>query len=116
MLRGPQTVGELRAHAERMASFESLAEVEKALQGLRDHDPPLTIKLLRESGRKECRHMHLFSGNIPPETKSTDLSAEPPESPVPSGKKVLGMEEEVRKLRSELEELKQAFAEFKSQF
>lgn len=60
MLRGPQTVGEVRSHAERMSSFESLEEVESTLQGLAEHDPPLTLKMPRETGRKECRYMHFF--------------------------------------------------------
>ena len=72
MLRGPQTMGELRTHAERMSPFESLEEVEKKLQALMDYDPALVIKLPREAGRKECRHMHLFSGR-PSHDISDDL-------------------------------------------
>ncbi len=114
MLRGPQTMGELRTHAERMSPFESLEEVEKKLQALMDYDPPLVIKLPREAGRKECRHMHLFSG-IP----AHDLSEVSPEQAAPQltvQERLSRLEEETLGLRSELEELKQAFAEFKSQF
>ena len=63
LLRGPQTVGELRTHAERMSPFEGLEEVEKNLQGLLDYDTALAVKLPRETGRKECRYMHLFAGS-----------------------------------------------------
>jgi uncharacterized protein YceH (UPF0502 family) len=113
MLRGPQTVGEVRSHAERMSSFESLKEVENTLQGLAEHDLPLTLKLPRETGRKECRYMHLFLGSM--ETLH-DFSAEPAAIQMSSQEKIKKLGEEIVRLRSELEELKQAFAEFKSQF
>lgn len=113
MLRGPQTVGEVRSHAERMAVFEGLEEVENTLQGLAEHDPPLTLRMPRETGRKECRYMHLFSGGV--ETLH-DFSAEPAAIQMSSQEKVGKLEEEIVRMRSELEELKRAFAEFKSQF
>jgi uncharacterized protein len=111
MLRGAQTMGEIRTHAERMSPFESLEEVEKNLQALMDYDPALVIKLPREIGRKECRHMHLFSGRPP-----HDLSAEPAAPQATAQERISRLEEESSRLRSDLEELKQTFAEFKSQF
>ena len=113
MLRGPQTVGEVRSHTERMATFESLEEVESTLQGLAQHDPPFTLKIPRESGRKECRYMHLFSGGL--ETL-TDFTEELAAIQISSEEKIRKFEEEIAMMRSELEELKRAFSEFKSQF
>lgn len=113
MLRGPQTVGEVRSRTERMSVFESLEEVENSLQGLAEHDPPLTLKMPRETGRKERRYMHLFLGGI--ETLH-DFSAEPAAIQMSSQEKIKKLEEEIVRLRSELEELKRAFADFKSQF
>jgi uncharacterized protein len=113
MLRGPQTVGEIRSHTERMSAFESLEEVENTIQGLAEHDPPLTLKMPRETGRKECRYMHLFSGGL--ETLH-DFTAEPAAIQMSPQEKIRKLEEEIVSLRNELEELKQAFAEFKSQF
>jgi len=114
LLRGPQTMGELRTHAERMSPFEGLEEVEKKLQALMDYDPALVIKLPREAGRKECRHMHLFSG-IPSQNLS-EVSTEQAPPQVTVQERLNWLEEETLRLSSELEELKQAFAEFKSQF
>jgi len=114
LLRGPQTLGELRTHAERISPFEGLEEVEKKLQALMDYDPALVIKLPREAGRKECRHMHLFSG-----MPSHGFSEVPTEQATPQltvQERLSRLEEENSRLRSELGELKQAFAEFKSQF
>jgi len=116
MLRGPQTAGEIRSRAERMSAFEDPEGVEKALQGLMDQDPPLAIKLPRETGRKECRYMHLFSGSVGREITEPALPAETMEPGMPSHERIVGLEEEIAKLKSELGELKKAFAEFKSQF
>jgi uncharacterized protein len=113
MLRGPQTVGEIRSHTERMSAFESLEEIENTIQGLAEHDPSLTLKMPRETGRKECRYMHLFSGGL--ETLH-DFTAEPAAIQLSPQEKIRKLEEEIVSLRSELEGLKQAFAEFKSQF
>lgn len=107
LLRGPQTVGELRTRAERMSQFEGLEEVEKNLQRLLDYDTALAAKLPRETGRKECRYMHLFSGDVSREKTVPDISPE---------ERLSRLEEETLRLRSDLEELKLVFAEFKSQF
>ncbi len=116
MLRGPQTVGELRTRAERMSKFENLEDVDLILKGLMEHDPPLVIKLPREAGRKECRHMHLLSGSVSAEKTANALPAEPGVPDVPAYERIIKLEEETARLRSEIEELKQSFAEFKSQF
>jgi len=113
MLRGPQTLGEVRAHTERMTIFESMEEVETTLQGLAEHDPPLTLKMPRESGRKECRYKHLFGDGT--ETLHA-FSTEPAAIQMSSEEKIRELEEEILRLRNELEELKKAFTEFKSQF
>ena len=112
ILRGPQTVGEIRTHAERMSRFGSLEEVEKILNGLMDHDPQLVMKLPREAGRKECRHMHAFSGGASMEGTAYDSLPEP----VAAEGRIIRLEEETTRLRTELEELKLAFAQFRSQF
>ena len=114
MLRGPQTMGEIRTHAERMSPFEGLEEVEKNLQAMMDYDPALVIKLPREAGRKECRHMHLFSGR--PSHDLSELSTDSAAPQLTVQERLIRLEKENSRLISELEELKQAFAEFKSQF
>jgi uncharacterized protein YceH (UPF0502 family) len=115
MLRGPQTAGEIRTRAERMSAFESLEAVERTLQGLMDHDPPLAMKLPRETGRKECRYIHLFSGDTGIEKTVHDASSGAP-SQSAAHERITRLEKEAARLGTELEELKRAFAEFKSQF
>ncbi len=62
LLRGPQTAGELRARAERLAPFASAAEVEATLEGLAGGDDPLVRLLAARPGQKERRYAQLFSG------------------------------------------------------
>jgi uncharacterized protein len=106
LLRGPQTPGELRARASRMAPFSDVTQAEGTLQGLATRDDgPLVVRLPRESGRRDSRYAHLFSGPvlIPP-------SPEPPQTPpseaTESGARLERLEEQLRELRAELEELK----------
>ncbi len=115
MLRGPQTPGELRSNAERMAPFKTLGEIEEALVVLMQHDPPLAAKLPREAGRKESRYVQLFS----PETTDGKTVTEPSarsRHETPSGETVQRLEDEISRIRMELDELRQAFDRFKSQF
>lgn len=63
MLRGPQTVGELKGRSDRLHSFTSLTEVHDALDRLADPDDPLVVELPREPGRKESRWAHRLGGD-----------------------------------------------------
>jgi uncharacterized protein YceH (UPF0502 family) len=60
LLRGPQTLGELRTRCSRMASFENLDIVANVLQCLADYDPPCTAQLPREAGRSAVRYRQLL--------------------------------------------------------
>ncbi len=63
LLRGPQTVGELRGRSERIFPFRDLSHVEETLQSLIDEvEEPLVILLPKQPGRKEARYFHLFGG------------------------------------------------------
>jgi len=65
LLRGPQTPGELRSRAARMAPFSDVSEVEAALTRLSERaDGPFVVRLAREPGRRESRYAHLFSGPV----------------------------------------------------
>jgi uncharacterized protein YceH (UPF0502 family) len=65
LLRGPQTPGELRTHAGRLASFHGLEEVENDLEDLATRpEGPFVVKLPREPGRREARYAQLFTGPI----------------------------------------------------
>lgn len=55
LLRGPQTVGELRSRTERMARYDTLEEVDHDLDRLASREPPLVVRLARVPGQKEAR-------------------------------------------------------------
>jgi uncharacterized protein YceH (UPF0502 family) len=106
MLRGPQTLGELRTRAERMHAFDDLEQVQSVIDRL----PELITKLERRMGEKESRFAHLLSG--PPAVSHME-----PEPPAPGRHdRIAALETEVAQLREELEDLKQQFAGFKKQF
>ncbi|HMC38772.1 MAG TPA: YceH family protein [Acidimicrobiales bacterium] len=85
LLRGPQTVGELRTRTERMAEFDSLAEVESDLEGLTRWAEPLVARLARRPGQKEERWMQLLAdgGESPPAPASPEPAAPPVSHPSP---------------------------------
>lgn len=106
MLRGPQTPGELRTRASRMAKFGEVGEVEAALNALANReDGPFVMRLAREPGRRDSRYAQLFTG----ETFEPAGADEPMADPVvtgASGSRVDRLEEQVRELRAELDALK----------
>jgi uncharacterized protein YceH (UPF0502 family) len=60
MLRGPQTLGELKQRTERLHAFGSLEEVEQTLEALRQRE--LAVRLARRPGQKEDRFQQLLGG------------------------------------------------------
>jgi hypothetical protein len=58
MLRGPQTPGELRSRAERMARFTDVEHVERVLNDLMERGEPLVARLPRQPGKREARYAH----------------------------------------------------------
>jgi uncharacterized protein len=118
LLRGPQTPGELRGRAERMYRFESLDDVQSALQRLMDRQPALVAVLSRQPGTKESRYTHLFSGEyIPqPATTPTRSTSDFSGSDNDNKQRIAGLEAAVASLKSEVEELRRLFSEFAGQF
>ena len=114
MLRGPQTLGELRGRTDRLYEFSGLGEVQETLEGLIRRDDPLVVKLERQAGQKEARFAHLLNGDIdvsslpPPRSSASSTSADPG--------RLDQLETEVKELRSEMESLKATFDEFRKQF
>jgi hypothetical protein len=117
MVRGPQTVGELRTRSERMCPFPDLAAVEEVLEDLMARDQPLIARLPRQPGRKESRCAQLFSG-VP---EVPGVEGEPP--PEAARLKVMAgdarietLEAEVASLRAEVAEVRRLVEEFRAQF
>jgi len=110
LVRGPQTVGELRTRASRMHSFADLGEVENLLQEMTERDEPLVTQLPRQPGRKECRYAQLFAGvpEVPDETTAP--------APETARRQVDATDARIARLEEEVATLREEFAAFRKQF
>ena len=102
LLRGPQTVGELRTRSERMHMFGTLGEVEQVLQELVEHPyGALAEHLERRPGQKEARWRHLLGDVVGGE--EVDAPA-----PVAEGRPTVeALAAEVAQLRAEVAALRE---------
>ena len=117
-IRGPQTPGDLRAHASRLHPLPDSREVEEILHDLESReDGPFVLHLPREAGKRERRWAHLLSGEpgISDEPVELHTPTEAPSGPT-RNERIEVLENEVAQLGQELDELKTAFAEFKTAF
>jgi uncharacterized protein YceH (UPF0502 family) len=108
-LRGPQTPGELRSRAKRMAPLANVSEVDTVLAHLAARDEPLVRQLPREPGRREARWAHLFGTEppaAPPETAPKPMAARSESPPSPSGPPVDSLREQVDRLRADVQDLR----------
>ena len=108
LLRGPQTPGELRSRTNRLCEFPDAEAVEAALKGLMTReDGPFIARLPRAPGSRESRYAHLFSGVV----EAAPEPNQPEESPAGAASvrlRLAQLEEEVARLRTELDALKSA--------
>jgi len=110
LLRGPQTVGELRERTGRLFEFSNVAEVNETLDGLTNRDEPLVIKLERQPGQKEARYAHLLSGEVVQTLAAGALPS------VQRSDRIGELENKVEAMQGELAALRAMFDEFKKQF
>jgi uncharacterized protein len=101
MLRGAQTVGELRGRSERMHAFEDLGEVERVLEHLASREPESLV-----ARAPRGRWAHLLCGEY-----VESAAAEPEATAARSG-----LEARVEVLEREVESLKQELERFRRQF
>ncbi len=112
LVRGPQTPGELRTHAGRLASVSGVDEVENALEDLETRpEGPFVVKLPREPGRRESRYAQLFTGPIDIAAMEASQTAAPAmkhtaASDPTLAARVEALEADVAALRAEIDALK----------
>lgn len=118
VLRGPQTIGELRTHAARMAPFKDTAEAQSVLSELAAWEGgPLIFKCPRQIGQREERYGHRLCGDIPEEAKAAQPSLEPARRVVMAeNERIAALEARVAALGDEMERLKAQFSDFVKQF
>jgi uncharacterized protein len=101
LLRGPQTLAELRARSERMHPFDTLAQVQDVLDTLTDRDDPLVARLERQPGRKEARYGQLLVDVEQAHARPLSYQTAPPERLT-----LVGLAREVELLRGEVAALR----------
>ena len=117
MLRGPQTVGEIRGRTGRLYEFKELEEVELTLQALLAAQPPLVMRLPRQPGTKESRYAHLLAGEVQVEEREVAPRLEPATLAIrQENERLAKLESDVAQIRADMEDLKQQFLDFKKQF
>ena len=106
-LRGPQTPGELKARSDRLYTFATLDEVQRALESLADRPEPLATRLPRRLGQKELRWAHLLTGEVQEVDEGERPVAE--RTPAPSARDVrlAELEDRVAELEACVAEIKQ---------
>jgi uncharacterized protein YceH (UPF0502 family) len=110
LLRGPQTVNELRTRTERLAAFDANDEVESVLAGLAARPDPLVVRFERQPGMREPRWAHLLSG----EPTDVPVAAAGASSPASASRSSLA--EEIESLRRDLDALRAEFDAFRASF
>jgi uncharacterized protein len=101
LLRGPQTVGELRGRTERLYTFDDLDAVESTLHRLAEME--FVRQLPRQAGFKEQRYAHLLCGDV----DGSEMAAAPPSAP--RGDRLAMLEAEVADLKRQFEEFRRKF-------
>lgn len=116
LLRGAQTVGEVRGRAQRLAEFATVAEAETALEQLREKQ--LATELPRRPGQKEARWAHLLSGTPPADAaESTEARAPLQSADVDEREeRIAALEAVTSDLESKLTQLRQEFEALRRQF
>jgi uncharacterized protein len=114
MLRGPQTLGELKQRTERLHAFSDLASVEEALERLSARE--LGRWLERRPGQKEARYRHLLEDDAPEVEEGEEAvdEVERAHDPRPDPQleedalagEVARLREEVRELRNDVAALR----------
>ena len=108
LLRGPQTIGELRIRTERMAAFDGLEEVAHELDLLHTREEPLAHNVGRRAGQKEERWATALVPPPGPDEERTSsrvaTTAATPDDDLRS--ELAELKAEVADLRHELQELR----------
>ena len=115
MLRGPQTIGELRTRTTRLTEFYGLSDVEYTLKKLMaDESGPFALHLPRRSGHKESRYAHLFCKVDASDDTYESPATTPPIWPADADNRRIDiLEKKVDELQAALSDLRDQFLEFK---
>jgi len=112
MLRGPQTVGELRINAERLHRFADGSALLAFLRELEARSAgALVAELPRQPGARETRWMHLLSGA--PEPAADTMTAHD-DNDTSAVSELAALRADVARIESELAELRSTVAKLRA--
>jgi uncharacterized protein YceH (UPF0502 family) len=100
LLRGPQTLGELRGRASRMHAIESVDDVKNVLRGLIEQEEPLAKELPPAPGSRAERYAQLLAPDSHPLEGSQTVAAVPTTRLGNPSDRVSQLEAEVKALRA----------------
>jgi uncharacterized protein YceH (UPF0502 family) len=116
MLRGPQTVGELRINCDRLHRFADISAVEGFLHELAARPAgALVVELARQPGARETRWAHLLSGPVAAESAARPVGGEPTPGAV-TVSEIAALKANVAQLQDELATLKATVARLCAEF
>ena len=102
MLRGSQTLNELKTRTERASDFADLDAVERTLDALAAREEPLIVRIPRQVGQREDRYAHLLGSEV----DVTQIEAPAPSPRAPRSEELTDLREEVAALRRDLDDLR----------
>lgn len=114
LLRGPQTIGEIRGRTERLYSFPDLDEVRNTIANLEDMQ--LIRKLERLPGRKESRYGQLLGGEIQETAEEHAVAGDTGPAGAGDSDRIGELQEQIDSLKEQIQQLQEEFARFRSQF
>jgi len=121
LLRGPQTLGELRGRASRMSPLNTLDDAKTMIRALGEHTEPLVKEIPPAPGSRAERFVQLLAPDAHPIQESggaasmtmTTSTASSASSPAPRGlaDRVAALESDVATLRAAIQKLAAAVGE-----
>ncbi len=117
MLRGPQTLAEVRTRAARMMTVDDPDVIEAALERLITREPvPAAVRLPRRPGQKEARYGHLLGSTAVLDVVVNEHDELPIVMPSNSGDRVAALEAQMQEMRLDMADLRAQFETFRKQF
>ena len=111
LLRGPQTVHELLARAERLARFENAEDLRHHLDRLIQRQPTLVVRIPRGPGQREERYAHLLCGPVDVAALSARIAASAGSAGSETAASSAELEARVAVLESEVAALREQLAQ-----
>src|SRR4051812_31460763 len=105
MLRGPQTLNELKTRTDRAVDFADLDAVQSTLDALANRDEPLVLRIPRQSGQREDRYAPLLGGDVAADEVAAATTAAPA-ARASRPDDMADLREEVAALRRDLDDLR----------